>query len=406
MRKTKFFISGLILAMSFAVLSGCGKKTEDIVDDEIIIEENQSDATDVEVTVANDVEEDTSVEEEKGFEEIIVDEEAVSDGEEKYAEVLKRYRDYVINFDESDSEMEEGFYGMAESIMYGGDDTIGYTFMDVNNDGEDELIIANINDLGPGYGDSDCGTIFAMWSLIDNSPKLIFESLNRSSYTLLKDGRFVYMGSNGAMYSGYAIYSFNSGAESLITDKFYFTDVISEESGEMGYFVNNKGLWDRDGAEPIDEDTFWDGYDLVCEDMAVIRLKYLIDKEMYGVGANYAGKVYDSFDMYEKYNENDDEMYSNIIAVYTSDSAIKGAKVYKLSLEDVDNNGNGVFGAENVYNSDKFDIDNPIILKVIFPGDTPAYGISFTDKDGIERNVGISISGKDGSVVLSNIIIR
>lgn len=401
MRKTRFFISGLILAMSFAIFTGCGKKTEDVVIDEMVVEDAQE-----EIIVEEAVMEDTVEEpEEKEVEIIEPDAVTVQSGEEKYADVLEQYRYYINNYEDIEVEVGDGLFGMAESIMYGGAEAIGYTFIDVNGDGEDELIFANINNLEPGYGIGEFSTVYAMWSFVDDKPQLVFESFRRSYYTLLNGNKFLYIGSNGAMYTGYGIYSFESGAEGLKAEEFYFTDDISEDTDGTGYYLNRQGDWDREGAEPIEEDQFWDEYDRACEDMAVIKLQYVIDRGMYGVGADYAWKIYDNYDQFETCTVDDGE-YSNIIAVYTTEDTIKGVTVFKLSFEDVDNNGNGLFGAEEIYKFEKFDMENPLILKIDFPGDTPSYGLSFTDKDGNERNIGISLSGRDGIPVMSDIIIR
>ncbi len=48
-----------------------------------------------------------------------------------------------------------------------------------------------------------------------------------------------------------------------------------------------------------------------------------------------------------------------------------------------------------------FDADETILAEVVFYGDMTAYGISFTDKDGVERGYSLTVSGKDGSLVVT-----
>ena len=44
--------------------------------------------------------------------------------------------------------------------------------------------------------------------------------------------------------------------------------------------------------------------------------------------------------------------------------------------------------------------DTPVAVQLIFPGDLPAYGISYVDAGGNLRRFAIEVSGYDGSVLL------
>ena len=44
--------------------------------------------------------------------------------------------------------------------------------------------------------------------------------------------------------------------------------------------------------------------------------------------------------------------------------------------------------------------DTPVAVQLIFPGDLPAYGISYVDAGGDLRRFAIEVSGDDGSVLL------
>ncbi len=44
--------------------------------------------------------------------------------------------------------------------------------------------------------------------------------------------------------------------------------------------------------------------------------------------------------------------------------------------------------------------DTPIAVQLIFPGDLPAYGISYEDQHGILRRFAMEVSGEDGSLLL------
>lgn len=412
MRKTRFFIRGLILAMSFAVLAGCGKKTEDVVIEDNIVEEAE-DVIAVDGTYVEDIIEDTDIEV-PDIEKVVadesdrlikMDEEAIVAGDEKYASVLEYYRNYIENYDDIDVGPGDGLFGLYESLVYGGQDAVGYTFLDVNGDGEDELIFANINEAKTGYGVGDSTTVYAMWSFINEEPTLIFESYRRSYYSLLKDNKFLYIGNAGGLSTGYAIYSYEAGMDTLTADKFFLTDAAYEGSSEMGFFVNNQGIWDRESSEIMAEEAFWDDYNQASAEMASVELKYIIERDKYGVGANYTSRIFDSIEGFESFDANTGGLGTSI-AIYTTDDTVKGIHISKLSFVDVDNNGDGIFNSEELYYDEKFDIENPLVVLLAFQGDTPEYGLSFTDKDGNERNLGLNISGMDGSIVLFDVIVK
>ena len=45
--------------------------------------------------------------------------------------------------------------------------------------------------------------------------------------------------------------------------------------------------------------------------------------------------------------------------------------------------------------------DEPLVIRIAFPGDVPAYGIRVTDENYTIWQFAIGISGEDGSLVLS-----
>lgn len=54
-----------------------------------------------------------------------------------------------------------------------------------------------------------------------------------------------------------------------------------------------------------------------------------------------------------------------------------------------------------LYNLPELTVEKPLVAAVAFYGDTTAYGVSFTDASGAVRCFDISISGMDGSLVLT-----
>lgn len=83
-----------------------------------------------------------------------------------------------------------------------------------------------------------------------------------------------------------------------------------------------------------------------------------------------------------------------------ADEPITGVEL--LSLELADGGDAGVtFETEVIGQRDAMDEDNPFVVKIAFPGDIPSYGLRFTDASGEVRQFAIGLSGRDGSLILS-----
>ena len=65
------------------------------------------------------------------------------------------------------------------------------------------------------------------------------------------------------------------------------------------------------------------------------------------------------------------------------------------------NHDSGVVVEAPLHTLPALTIEKPIVAAVAFYGETTAYGVSFKDESGVKRCYEISISGKDGSLVLA-----
>ena len=56
---------------------------------------------------------------------------------------------------------------------------------------------------------------------------------------------------------------------------------------------------------------------------------------------------------------------------------------------------------ELLYQTDRLDPEKPLVAEVSFPGDLTTYGIQFTDSEGIVHRYTVTVSGRNGSLVLT-----
>lgn len=72
-----------------------------------------------------------------------------------------------------------------------------------------------------------------------------------------------------------------------------------------------------------------------------------------------------------------------------------------FSISHLEWDGSAYRVEKELYSLTPFDTDETILAEVVFYGDMTAYGISFVDRDGISRSYALTVSGKDGALVVT-----
>ena len=92
---------------------------------------------------------------------------------------------------------------------------------------------------------------------------------------------------------------------------------------------------------------------------------------------------------------------SDTKVAFITDKTVTEFKVLSVRVEGISEDGKAEISAETVYLQEKLEPGQPLVVNMTFYGDLPNYGIAYTDADGTVRSFTVSISGDDGSVVLS-----
>lgn len=87
--------------------------------------------------------------------------------------------------------------------------------------------------------------------------------------------------------------------------------------------------------------------------------------------------------------------------LFTTDQTVTGFEVLLLGIGDIDQDGNIIWDKRVEYMIPELTPDAPLAVYAPNPGDLPSLGISYTDIDGTERFCVLSISGYDGSLLMS-----
>ena len=94
---------------------------------------------------------------------------------------------------------------------------LGYALLDLDNDGTDELVIAN---------DAERQVIYDLYSLVDGKLVHVFTGWNRNSYELREGYRILNIGSNGAASADYVYCHLSNGQ--LVTDSLIRFDATED----------------------------------------------------------------------------------------------------------------------------------------------------------------------------------
>lgn len=115
---------------------------------------------------------------------------------------------------------------------------LGYALLDLDNDGTDELVIAN---------DAERQVIYDLYSLVDGKLVHVFTGWDRNSYELREGCRILNVGSNGAALTDYVYCHLSRGQ--LVTDSLIRFDAATDP--DHPWF---RGTGENDLAPITDED--------------------------------------------------------------------------------------------------------------------------------------------------------
>jgi hypothetical protein len=180
---------------------------------------------------------------------------ACSDGRQP-VKPKKAYKDTLADIQEviSDPESEEdiidGIYGIQEAILALGDaaaDTVGYTYHDMNGDGQMELLIGNFEDTGALDVKNE---LYGAFTYKGGSPEPLFEKQKRNTYALTDTGTLYFYGSDGEVYHILAEYQMTEAG--IVCIDFYFSYPKYGDVNNIEYFHNTTGEWDPNVSEKVD----------------------------------------------------------------------------------------------------------------------------------------------------------
>ena len=322
--KSRFFSIVLIIAVVITVFSGCNTEKP-----------NTDDHTEKETTTNN----------------------VITDTNIDYNDIYKDIKaDFISFFDNTDKGFD-GAIGVSEIINQRGKnealDVIGYAVKDLSGDDIPEFIVGFIDE------DNKGSEILALYTVKDEKPAFVFESMTRSAYFLMNDGNLFYQGSAGAAYSIFGSYAISENGAELICNDYWFTYEKDKTSYEIGYYHNTTGEYDKAVSEELNitEDEFFG------KQSALIAKKTQTDLTPFSavverqedpttetktsrVVAMFAEDA-EAFDEYAVFKVDESEYSTTIL--FIAEGSVTDFSFLSLSIKDVDENGKATFDTESLY---------------------------------------------------------
>ena len=292
-----------------------------------------------------------------------------------------------------DIETADGEIGLLEAC-YGGAG-VGYAVEDLTGDGVPELVLGSLDD----------DTLYAVYTGDRGEPVLMLEGGSRKQCRYLGRGRFFCSGSASAFNSILSAYALSKDGLELICEDYYFTDEAAGNGMDVAFYHNTSGVMDPDVSDQLDIDyeQFFIIEDSWMEQVQTIALTpfEVTYPTVTAIGPQVRAMWADGEwnGDYDRIDLSTGEPFSTI--VFVADSTVTDFQISSLFLESVDDYGNMNFSVSPLYTQDSLTPAWALVADLTFYGDLPSYGISYVDANRQLWRFTITISGYDGSILLT-----
>ncbi len=216
-----------------------------------------------------------------------------------------------------------------------------------------------------GAPDNDLTVLFGDWS--DGAARELY---------ITGDGRFFYMEPSG----------FSSG-------------YVKRENGAYGLSLDSGEKLDGDAYLSVTGEKEAE----FCSGGYRIPMTQFRFDEVYPAGERLIWAAWEKdaphYDSYEIAEIDSSEYAARMILM--TDFPVTDVKILALELEDVAQDGTLSFRTRELYSLPALLRTSPLMLTVLMEGSIPTRGISYTDPGGYTYRYTISVSGMDGSLILS-----
>lgn len=167
--------------------------------------------------------------------------------EERYKDILDKYYQALSESWDMQRLADNGLCYLC--MYYEGLSDIGYTFIDIDNNGVRELLIGEMNAEG-----AYVGMFFDMYTIVNDEVVLVTSSGERDRYYLCEDYTIANEASGGAESSMHAYYNLTDNKKLELIEVVVYDGICYDK--ENPWFYSTTGLSEEDyNTNPITEDT-------------------------------------------------------------------------------------------------------------------------------------------------------
>ena len=293
----------------------------------------------------------------------------------------------------------------------------GYLLKDLNDDGVPELLIGEISAAGKyeqESGMSYSGSIVqAVYTLADGKALNVLEGWGRNRYDWTDVGHFFNRASAGAAHYIVADYKLSKDGKGLDCEGYWFTyDQEDGDAVQLQHYYNTSGAWDPAASEQISADEFQSAEAKLEKKIAMLPLTPFSQYESENVDpmgvpavlrAAWANFFVAGYQSHDEYILSEEESATKV--AFFAQKPLKNFRVLNLEFVDADEDGNVLFQTKSMYQQKELMPDCPLVVQGVFYGSIPNWGVSYEDETGEIKAYSVSISGMDGSIVLSPISV-
>ena len=241
----------LLVILMMASLVGCGKKANAETTPR---EPTGSETTDVvtELPAEDETSEAEAAEAEVAEEDIVYEGDASSYYiDEVYAEQIARYYMPLCEKWNEEQYLDNGMSEVLAAYYEGNPlENVGFGFVDMDNDGNWELVIGAIQDA------AEYPAVFEIWTLVDDKPVMLAQAHARNQYTLQYVAEdemwYVVNEGSGSAFCHATYYLMLSGGQFEVVQGIVY-DASADEQNP--WFMTYDMDWDTSNDEHIDEET-------------------------------------------------------------------------------------------------------------------------------------------------------
>lgn len=337
---------------------------------------------------------------------------------EMYAGVLNETYEYIRDFDFVEYDYNDDQYGIFENVNYGARDrntleAVGYTLMDITGDGQPELLI-----VAPDYEYDPEGTagseVLNIYGLNNSEPWLFKTGYGRDRLAILDDNTVLEIASMSSFSTGLGVYQYFTKPVGVEEIERIMSYAFEENNYEERYFRTKGDSWEYDETQELDmtEEDFWnmineyESRERVMDITLFKDYKYTGSKQYPAYSKEAVVSGYwadDTMPAIADYVDPAIDIYSwqGKPVVFSTNTTVYDFTLWAVELYDVDDEGNPLFYSGDIIHMGKFTPEEDKLLLLEFIGDTPNFAVSYREADGTFKRFTVEVSGKDGSILLS-----